>query len=211
MEDVPTAVIAIRNLNKTTGAARIALQQISILKKMGFLVTVICEKASKPTITSYGADLKIINKIPLGSYLRRLWFNSRANAWCSKNNPTLIISHGDMENGDILFMHNCVDLAQEIIQPDRPQQQNSVSKIHQKILTNNRSQHIVANSQLMANDLSVRYAIPAKQISISYPGFDSDQFNASKKVTFREKTRNELGIRKEEKLYCHWAGRDRNL
>ncbi len=47
MEDIPTAVIAIRNLNKTTGAARIALQQISILKSMGYRVTVICEKVNK--------------------------------------------------------------------------------------------------------------------------------------------------------------------
>lgn len=200
MEDVPTAVIAIRNLNKTTGAARIALQQISILKEMGFLVTVICEKATKNTIISYGAELKIVNKIPLGSYLRRLWFNSRANAWCKKNSPTLIISHGDTENADITFMHNCVDLAQEIMQPDKAKQQNSVSKIHQKILTSKSNQHIVANSQLMANDLSFRYAIPDKRISISYPGFDSAQFNVSKKTIYRQKKRDELGIRKEEKL-----------
>lgn len=200
MEDVPTAVIAIRNLNKTTGAARIALQQISILKEMGFLVTVICEKACKRTINSYGADLKTVNKLPLGSYLRRLWFNNRANAWCKKNNPTLTISHGDTDNADIIFMHNCVDLAQEIIQPEKAHRQNSVSKIHQKILTNKSSQHIVANSQLMANDLSVRYAIPTNKISVSYPGFDSTQFNVSKKTMFRLKKRDELGIGKEEKL-----------
>ena len=96
MEEVPMAVIAIRNLNKTTGAARIALQQISILKNMGYRVTVICEKVNKKIIASYGADLKIISKIPLSSYMRRLWFSRRTNTWCKHKKPSLVISHGDM-------------------------------------------------------------------------------------------------------------------
>lgn len=200
MAEVPTAVIAIRNLNKTTGAARIALQQISILKNMGYRVTVICEKVNKKIISSYGADLKVISKIPLSSYIRRLWFSRRANTWCKHKKPSLVISHGDMENADIIFMHNCVDLAHEIIYPNSPQQQNSVSKIHSRILRKNNYQHIVANSQLMANDLTTRYEIPFQKISISYPGFDSHQFDATKKATFRQKKRDELGIKKEEKL-----------
>tara|TARA_R110002072_G_scaffold7206_1_gene39523 strand:+ start:593 stop:1840 length:1248 start_codon:yes stop_codon:yes gene_type:complete len=200
MEDVPTAVIAIRNLNKTTGAARIALQQISILKNLGYHVTIICEKINKETIVPYGVDLKIIKKIPLSSYIRRLWFSKRANAWCQNNKPSLIISHGDMENANIIFMHNCVDLAQEIIYPKSTQQQKSVSKIHNKVLRKGSYQHVVANSQLMANDLTTRYDIPAQKISISYPGFDAHQFNAFKKSIFRQKKRDELGIKQEEKL-----------
>lgn len=200
MGEVPTAVIAIRNLNKTTGAARIALQQISILKNMGYSVTVICEKVNKKTIASYGADLKVISKIPLSSYIRRLWFSRRANTWCQHKKPSLVISHGDMENSDIIFMHNCVDLAQEIIYPNFPQQQRSVSRIHNKILRKSNYQHVVANSQLMANDLKTRYEIPPQKISISYPGFDSHQFDASKKPIFRQKKRDELGIKEEEKL-----------
>ena len=200
MEDMPTAVIAIRNLNKTTGAARIALQQISILNNMGYRVTVICEKVNRKIIASYSADLKIIKKIPLSSYIRRLWFSKRANAWCQHKKPSLIISHGDMENANIIFMHNCVDLAQEITHPNDTKKQKSASKIHKRILSKSNYQYVVANSQLMANDLSTRYAIPAQKIKVFYPGFDQQQFNETKKILFRQKKRDELGIKEEENL-----------
>ncbi|MEL7896963.1 glycosyltransferase family 4 protein [Vreelandella neptunia] len=200
MEEVPTAVIAIRKLNKTTGAARIALQQISILKSMGYRVKVICEKANKKTVASYGADLKIIPKLPLSSFIRRLWFSKRANAWCRQHRPSLVISHGDMENSDIIYMHNCIDLAQEIMCPHVVGNQSDVSKIHHRVLQKSKYKLVVANSQMMANDLIKRYKIPSEKVSISYPGFDDRQFNTSVKTSSRMKQREELGIKDKEKL-----------
>ncbi len=150
---------------------------------------------------SYGADLKIIKKIPLTSYIRRLWFSRRANAWCQHNKPSLIISHGDMESANIIFMHNCVDFAQEVIYPNSAQQKNSVSKIHNRILRKSNYQKVIANSQLMANDLTTRYAIPASKISVFYPGFDSNQFNDSKKSIFRQKSEMSLALKRRK---AHW-------
>lgn len=200
MEEVPTAVIAIRKLNKTTGAARIALQQISILKDMGYRVKVICEKANKKTVAHYGAELKIITKLPLSSFMRRLWFSKRANAWCRRHKPSLVISHGDMENSDIIYMHNCVDLAQEIMHPHASSQQSDVSKIHHRVLKKSKYNYIVANSRMMAEDLIKRYEIPFNKVSIAYPGFDARQFNTSVQDDFRINQRDELGIDDQEKL-----------
>ncbi|MDQ7730446.1 glycosyltransferase family 4 protein [Halomonas sp. SpR8] len=200
MEEIPTVVIVIRKLNKTTGAARIALQQISILKNIGYNVTVICEKANKEIINSYGGELKTISKLPLNSFLRRLWFNLLANLWCFRHKPSLIISHGDMDNADIIYMHNCVDLAQEIIYPNLKHQQPDVSKIHHRILNKSNYRQIVANSQLMRNDFISRYAIPSEKISVSYPGYDALQFNTSVKTNFSQKKRGELNIKDHEKL-----------
>lgn len=200
MEELPTAVIAIRKLNKTTGAARIALQQISILNQMGYRVKVICEEANKKAISSHGGDLKVITKFPFNSFIRRLWFSNRVNAWCQRHKPSLIISHGDVENSDIIYMHNCVDLAQELIHPNVVIKQSDVSKMHHKILKESSFQHIVANSQLMANDLITRYSIPKHKVSISYPGFDEQQFNADIQKGFRKKQREKLGVTDQVKL-----------
>ncbi len=200
MEDALTAVIAIRKLNKTTGAARIALQQISILNNMGYRVKVICEEANKKIILSYGGNLIRITKLPLSGFMRRLWFNERANLWCLRNKPSLIISHGDMEISDIIYMHNCVDLAQELINPHSAHQQNDVSKMHYRVLKKGNYKQIVANSQLMATDLITRYAIPSNKVSVSHPGFDARQFNTSVHTDFRKKQREKIGVNDQEKL-----------
>ncbi|MDN7132016.1 glycosyltransferase family 4 protein [Halomonas sp. MC140] len=200
MEDTPMAVIAIRKLNKTTGAARIALQQISILRDIGYHVTVICEEANEKTICLYGGHLKKMMALPFGKLMRRKWFSRRANHWCQRHNPSLIISHGDIENSDIIYMHNCVDLAQEIIYPNSVRRQSDVSKIHQKILKESHYKNIVANSHLMARDLINRYTIPSHKLRVSHPGFDAQKFNASVQSRFRKTQRKELGISDSEKL-----------
>jgi len=200
MQKTPTAVVAIRKLNKMTGAARIALQQISILSAMGYKVTVLCEKADVANIHSYGGTLHKISKFPFKGLVRRRWFSARANAWCLRHKPDLVISHGDSDNADIVFMHNCVDLAQKLIYPDAAHLQSDVSKMHRKILLQGVFKKVVANSQLMANDLISRYNLPEDKIEVSYPGYNSKQFNASVKMKYREARRDELGVKKQEKL-----------
>ena len=200
MEDIPMAVIAIRKLKKTTGAARIALQQISILRDIGYQVTVICEEANEKTIRRYGGRLKKTVTLPFGKFIRRKWFSWRVNLWCQRHNPSLVISHGDIENSDIIYMHNCVDLAQEIIYPRSVSQQSDVSKMHQKILKESHYQQVVANSHLMAADFIKRYSIPSHKLRVSHPGFDAQKFNASVQNKFRNVQRKALGISDSEKL-----------
>lgn len=200
MKDVPLAAIAIRKLNKTTGAARIALQQISILNDMGYRVHVLCEDADHQIITSYGGVLKKIFKLPLKKLIGRRWFSARVNAWCSRHKPDLVIGHGDTEGSDIIFMHNCVDRAQELIYPGAPHRSSDVSTMHRQILSQETFKLVVANSRLMANDLELRYAIPADKIAVSYPGFDARQFNASVKADYYETKRAELGVSPQDKL-----------
>lgn len=200
MKDAPSAVIAIRKLNKTTGAARIALQQVSILSDMGYRVYVLCEDADKKIITSYGGEWKKISKLPFKGLIRRRWFNARVNAWCLRHKPSLVIGHGDTKSAEIIFMHNCVDLAQEVIYPGISPCPSDVSEMHRKILTQETFKLVVANSKLMANDLMSRHAIPADKIAVSYPGFDAQQFNTSIKESYRETKRDELGIHHQDKL-----------
>lgn len=200
MQKAPTAVIAIRKLNKMTGAARIALQQISILSSMGYKVTVLCEKADVANIQSYGGTLHKILKFPLKGLVRRRWFSARTNAWCLRHKPDLVISHGDSENADIVFMHNCVDLAQELTYPVENHLQRDVSEMHRKILLQGAFKKVVANSHLMADDLVSRYNLPIDKTVVSYPGYDDKQFNASVKKNYRVACRDALGVNKQEKL-----------
>ncbi|WP_083000173.1 glycosyltransferase [Halomonas sp. GT] len=200
MQKAPTAVVAIRKLNKMTGAARIALQQISILSAMGYNVTVLCEKADAANIHSTGGTLHKISTFPFKGLVRRRWFSARANAWRLRHKPDLVISHGDSDNADIVFMHNCVDLAQGLIYPEAADLQSDVSKMHRKIMSQGAFKKVVANSRLMANDLSSRYNLPEDKIEVSYPGYNPKQFNASVKINYREARRDELGIKKQEKL-----------
>ncbi|WP_240493062.1 glycosyltransferase family 4 protein [Kushneria phosphatilytica] len=106
----------------------------------------------------------------------------------------MLISHGDVETDDVVYMHNCVHLASQRIHGRELPAGHEVAAIHDHVLGGKRYRRVAVNSKLMAEDFQTRYGIPMAQIEISYPGYDPQQFSPERARQQREETRDALGV-----------------
>lgn len=196
----PIAAIAVRQLARDTGASRIVINQIKELKELGFRVIVLCEKPNKKLIARVGAECVRFTRWPIRGKSRRFWFNFRVKKWVGKNKLNLLISHGDVETNDILFLHNCVHLAHERTYKTTKPSPSEVAPLHDHIMKKNAFKFIVTNSKIMTDDIVARYKTERSKIKISYPKYDSHKFNSPFARADREKTRERLGIKREQLL-----------
>ncbi|MGC3874656.1 glycosyltransferase family 4 protein [Halomonas sp. GXIMD04776] len=196
----PVAAIAIRQVEKSTGASRIAFNQMALLSRMGYSVVVLAEKANTDLIDAHGANLVRLHRWPFKGAFRRFWFNHRVHAWCKRHHPALLVSHGDAESHDVIYMHNCVHLASKRIHGRELPKGHEVAAIHDHVLKQDRFRRVVTNSQMMANDFKTRYGIDDDKLEVSYPGYDAEQFNPAKARSERHALRSALGVGEDEYL-----------
>lgn len=194
------AAIAIRQVEKSTGASRVALAQATLLNDLGFEVSLLVERGNAEAVASHGASLVKLWRWPFKGAFRRFWFNRRVQSWCRRNRPDVLLSHGDCETADTLYLHNCVHLAEQYIRGRELPAQHEVASIHDHVLGGGKFRQVVVNSRLMGNELSHRYGIDPAKIEVSYPGYDPQQFNVNRARANRTSMRQELGVDKDEKL-----------
>lgn len=199
-ERAPVAAIAIRQVEKNTGASRIAHHQMALLKEMGYQIVVLAEKANIPLIHAQGATFVHMRRWPFKGSFRRSWFNRRVQRWRKRHQPDLFISHGDAISNDIIFMHNCVHLASQRIHGRALPKGHEVASIHDKVLSQGDFKQVVANSHMMADDFRIRYGIGEDQLTVHYPGYDPKQFNPQRARQNRENVRKRFGVGKDEFL-----------
>ena len=133
-------------------------------------------------------------------YSRRISFDRKVTRLLKKNNYDLVFGHGDNFQQDILFPHNCVHLAHELVQGSPLNSNDSVGRIHERLFQNGTFKHIIANSYLMKNDLIERFNIEADIIDVVHPGFSSKQFDFSQKQKWREEKRAEFNVSEDQCL-----------
>ncbi|GHB14425.1 glycosyltransferase family 4 protein [Salinicola rhizosphaerae] len=196
----PLAVIAIRQVEKSTGASRNAFEQAAALKALGYRVTILSERGRQALVDAAGARWVRLKRWPFKGPFRRFWFNRRVQAWCRRHRPALLVSHGDVETPDIVYMHNCVHLASQLIHQRELPAGHEVAAIHDHVLSGGRFRRVAVNSRLMAGDLRDRYGIDESKIEISYPGYDPDIFNVERASAGRDEKRRELGVREDCRL-----------
>ncbi|GHA87917.1 glycosyltransferase family 4 protein [Modicisalibacter luteus] len=197
---LPMAAIAIRQVEKHTGASRIAFHQMSLLKEAGYRVVVLAEKANRDLIDAHGARLVSIWRWPFKGSFRRRWFDRRVQVWRKRHKPSLFISHGDATQADVVFMHNCVHLASQRINGISLPEEHEVASVHDLILSSGGNQRVVANSWLMANEFNRRYGIEWQRLEVNYPGYDETQFNPQRARSNRQDTRYSLGVADDDYL-----------
>ena len=73
--------------------------------------------------------------------------------------------------------------------------------MHSIQLSQARFRVLVANSNLMKDDVTRRFGVPADRIRVIYPGFDSCRFNVGGRQDFRPPMRAELGMDPGHLLY----------
>ncbi|MFC0268469.1 glycosyltransferase family 4 protein [Kushneria aurantia] len=194
------ALIAIRQVEKSTGASRNALEQTSALIALGYRVVIIAERGRADLVERAGAQLVLTRRWPFKGPFRRFWFNRRVQAWARRHRPALLVSHGDVETPDVVYLHNCVHLANQAIYGRPLPTGHEVAAIHDHVLGGRRFRRVAVNSRLMAHDLASRYGIDESAIEISYPGYDPAQFNPQRARPRREQQRLALGVGDDEWL-----------
>lgn len=196
----PLAVIAIRQVEKSTGASRNAFEQAVALKALGYRVVILAERGRPELAERFGAKLVLLWRWPFKGAFRRFWFNRRVQAWCRHHRPAMLVSHGDVETPDVVYMHNCVHLANQCIHGHDLSPSHEVAAIHDHILKEGKFRRLAVNSRLMAVDLRDRYGINESQIEISYPGYDPEIFNVERATAGGSVRRRELGIEDDTRL-----------
>lgn len=194
------AAIAIRQVEKSTGASRVALAQAKLLNDLGFEVSLLVERGNADVVAEHGASVVKLWRWPFKGAFRRFWFNRRVQAWCRRHRPDVLLSHGDCETSDSLYLHNCVHLAEQYIRGRELPARHEVASIHDHVLGGGKFRQVVVNSRLMGNDLTHRYGIEPAKIEVSYPGYDPQQFNAQRARADRTTRRESLGVAEDEKL-----------
>ncbi|WP_242458082.1 glycosyltransferase family 4 protein [Halomonas sp. YLGW01] len=187
-------------MEKSTGASRVALAQAKLLNELGFEVSLLVERGNAEVIADHGASIVKMWRWPFKGAFRRFWFNRRVQAWRRRHRPDVLLSHGDCETSDTVYVHNCVHLAEHYIRGRKLPGGHEVASIHDHVLGGGKFRQVVVNSRLMGNELSHRYGIDPAKIEVSYPGYDPHQFNVQHARAERALKRQELGVTEGEKL-----------
>src|SRR5690554_7984797 len=96
------AVIAIRQIQRHTGAVRNVIEHCKYLKALGYETTIIAERYNREILDECGADFVRIMRWPIKGAYRRTWFDKRVQHWLRANPYDLFFSHGDSHSNDIL-------------------------------------------------------------------------------------------------------------
>lgn len=192
--------IVTRQVEKSTGASRNTHEQVRLFRRLGWQVDVFAEFIDKAEVIKSGGEPHRVFCWPLKGYRRRQWFAWRVEKRIRKSQFNLVLGHGDIFEQHLLFLHNCVHRAHELIHGQSLPSNHDVGRIHQNLLAGGRFNLLVANSELMASDVAQRFQIPRQKLKVIHPGFDPDQFKRNERAQFRQATRQELKVNDNEVL-----------
>ncbi len=195
-------LISKQNLAKTySGATRSVHEEIKYFKSAGYEVHTISEDPNVGDIKASGATSHKSFRWPWQKkFKRRLQFSNQTRDLAKKLKPNLVIGHGDYQNPDIHFVHNCVHLTSvKKFMVTVLSREDEMYKIHTPIFKNQKFKHLIANSKLVKNEMIKRFEIPEKDISVIYPAVDETQFQVLSKE-IRDNKREQLGVEEDEFL-----------
>lgn len=191
--------VAARRVQGLSGAARMILEHARRLVQAGWEVEIFAEKLDKKAILDAGATPRWVPGWPWGSWLKRRAFAAAAGGMVKQFD--LVHGHGDLLDQDVLSLHNCVHAAHAHLYKRPLPESDAVGRMHAIQLSQRRFRALVANSQLMKEDVMRRFGVPGEMIEVIYPGYDSCRFNAGGREDFGPPSRAELGIKPGELLY----------
>jgi UDP-glucose:(heptosyl)LPS alpha-1,3-glucosyltransferase len=188
------AALAIRQFCRQTGAVRHAMEQVACLQAMGFRVLVLAERASSDALAQSGCEWIRIPRWPIKGLQRRIMFDWIVQRQVRRLQPALFISHGDTHSNDLLFMHNCLHLEAERVPMIAGSAPTDALRFHERVLKGSRFRYLVANSQLMKNDLVRRFTLDADRVRVFHQGVDTGEFSPTAGPALRMLGRSRLGI-----------------
>lgn len=197
---VRRAAVACRWIDGVSGATTYILEKTRRFAAAGWEIHLYGERLDLDRIQEAGGIPHRILGWPWGSILKRRIF-----AWSFERAVRgipfdLIEGHGDILAQDVLMLHNCVHAAHEAVHGEPLPASSGVGRIHDRILRENRFRLLIANSDLMKQEIVRRFGVPTAKIETVYPGFDLRRFNAEDREALGGPMRHGLGVGKAEIL-----------
>jgi UDP-glucose:(heptosyl)LPS alpha-1,3-glucosyltransferase len=188
-------LISRKDLRDTaSGVPKKVLQELAFFRGLGHEPFAIAETMNAPMVEEFaGIPVKTF-RWPVSGYFRRRVYQFQVDRWIKKHRPALVIGHGDIRHQDVLYIHNCVHLAHELVEGKPLPPDHEVGRIHEDIFRNGRFRLLVCNSELMKADLVARFGVdPAKAVVI-YPEVNLRKFAVDDPAALKREWRDRLGI-----------------
>lgn len=188
-------LISRKDLRDTaSGVPKKVMQECRFFSELGHVSYAIAETVNAEIIREFrGIPVKTM-RWPVSGFFRRRFYQMQVERWIQKHHPDLVIGHGDILNQDILFLHNCVHLAHELIEGKPLPADHEVGKIHEEILKTGTYKLLICNSQMMKNDLEKRFGVPAAKSVVIYPEVNLTKFEVEDPEKVKREWREKLGI-----------------
>lgn len=194
MNKINSVAIGIRNINTKSGLGKIVLEQVNYFLSQGITIDIYTSKYDK-LIAKTGVNIIKIPRIPfVGEYYQRLLFAKSASKKIARQSYDLVVGHGDLVEQDVMFLHNLVERAYYETHKKKMDPLNAIARLRRDILNTQNFKLLIANSQLMKDELISTFNIPAEKIKVIYPGFDPLQFNTHNHAQIRSDVRQSLNI-----------------
>ncbi len=160
--------------NLRSGVSRLVRSELEALDAVGHESFLISEKV-KPVAYSHTDTLvRKTWRWPFKGALRRRFFKWQTEYWLRRIAPDVSVAHGDIANVNVCFIHNCVHFEHELIHGAPLPSDNDVGQLHTDVLSTQKFQVLVCNSELMKRDLVQRFHIRDKRIEVLYPSCDPE-------------------------------------
>lgn len=188
-------LISRKDLRDTaSGVPKKVLQELQFFNGLGYESYAIAETMNEPMVKEFkGIPVKTF-RWPVSGYFRRRFYQMQVNRWIEKHSPKLVIGHGDILNQDVLYIHNCVHLANELIEGKPLPKNHEVGMIHEEILTKGTFKLLVCNSEMMKKDLVKRFNLNPEKAVVIYPEVNLKKFHADNTDKIKKEWRNKLGV-----------------
>ena len=186
-----TALICMLQLHKNSGSARTAFENIRYFQSKGYVVHVASMTMDKETLQSMNVvPHKMLPWLKSTGITRRRFYNWQVQQLRKRLKPTITVGHGDIQEQDVLTLHNCVFYASELIHNKPLPDKHEMSLTHGPMLEKQTFHRMIANSKLMKEDTIMRFSVPANIIEVIYPALDTKTFfplNKAEKAKQRER------------------------
>ena len=192
-------LISRKDLKDTTsGVPKKVLQEIYFFRSRGFEAYAIAETMNYAMVEEFkGIPVKTL-RWPFSGYFRRKFYQQNVERWIKREKPDLVIGHGDIMNQDVLFIHNCVHLAHELIEGKPLPADHEVGRIHEAILKEGNYKLLICNSELMKKDLVQRFHLDDKKAVVIYPEVNLEKFKTPDPEALKREWREKLGFKQDD-------------
>lgn len=195
LEDlVLNIAVGIRRLAGIGGTTGLVLEQLRFLTGRGHRCDVFCESLDAGSVQAAGATGFRLWRRPGRGYSSRRSFARRAQRRMDRAEYGLVIGHGDLLQQDVLFVHNLVELEQELLAAPGPARDTPIAQLHRELFAGRGFARVIANSRLARRELLERYGLDPSLVQVAYPGFDPARFNGAQRPALRNAARRELGL-----------------
>jgi UDP-glucose:(heptosyl)LPS alpha-1,3-glucosyltransferase len=192
-------LISRKDLRDTTsGVPKKVLQELQFFKNLGREAYAIAETINVEMVLEFGGLPVKTFKWPFSCYFRRKFYHQQVEQWVRKNKPQIVIGHGDILHQDVLFIHNCVHLAHELIEGKPLPADHEVGKIHTAIFTQGTYKLLICNSQMMKDDLVKRFKVDPNQAVVIYPEVNLAKFKVDDAVKVKSEWRAKFGFAEDD-------------